>query len=181
LRGEPPGPPLALAAEPGSKERQIPSGEKGKILIIGLGNPGRGDDGIGPGLGARLEEDFKTGTEAGCDLAVEVRYQLNVEDALAFSRFDRVVVVDASRVAEPPFEFHPLEPQARVSFSTHALSPQAVLAWCRELYGRSPQVYALAVRGTAWELGEGLSPEAEKNLGLARKFLAGQIQRWIAD
>jgi len=146
-----------------------------------VGNPGRGDDGLGPALVARLEKERQTGAEPGFDLTVEVRFQLNVEDALVFSRFDRVVVIDASRTAEPPFEFFPLEAQAQVSFSTHALSPQAVLAWCRELYGHTPQAYALAIPGKSWTLGEELSPEAEKNLGAALDFLKEEVQRYARD
>ncbi|MGB9005683.1 MAG: hydrogenase maturation protease [Candidatus Aminicenantales bacterium] len=151
--------------------------------MCGVGNPGRGDDGIGPALVARLEKELRAGIEAepGLELAVEIRFQLNVEDALTFSRFDRVVVVDASRTAKSPFEFYRLEPQTQVSFSTHALLPQAVLAWCRELYGRTPEAYILAVRGVAWELGQGLSPEAEKNLGPALDFLKKHIQGRARD
>jgi len=147
-------------------------------LICGVGNPGRGDDGIGPALVSRLEKERKAepGLKAGSELSVEIRLQLNVEDALTFSQFDRVVVVDASRSAEPPFSFTPLESAPGVSFSTHALSAGAVLAWCRTLYGKSPDAYILAVRGAAWELGEKLSREAEENFGRALEFLKEYLE-----
>jgi len=144
-------------------------------LIYGVGNPGRGDDGIGPELVSRLEKEWPAGQDRknvpASELSLEIRFQLNIEDALNFSQFDRVVIIDASRTTEPPFSFTRLEPDPRVSFSTHALAPGAVLAWCRTLYNKIPEAYVLAVRGTSWELGQGLSPEGEENLNQALEYL----------
>ena len=46
-----------------------------RILVIGYGNPGRCDDGLGPALVARLESLRIPG------LSVEVDYQLSIEHA----------------------------------------------------------------------------------------------------
>ncbi len=101
----------------------------------------------------------------------EFRYQLGVEDALAVRDCDVVVFADAAKIGEGPALLTPLEPGAGFSFTTHALAPAAVLALCHELYGRVPKAYVLAVRGYDWEIGEGLSEGAERNLAAALTLL----------
>jgi hydrogenase maturation protease len=101
---------------------------------------------------------------------------LGVEDALAVRDCDVVIFADAAKSGDEPASLTPLEPDPAIAFSTHALAPAAVLALCRELYGRVPRAYLLAIRGTDWEIGEGLSEVAERNLaaalGLLRDFIA---------
>ena len=83
-----------------------------------------------------------------------------------------MVFADASGKGGEPVAFGEIAPAAAIAFTTHELSPQAVLALCEELYGRSPRGHLLAVRGYSWELGEGLSPEARRNLAAAAERLA---------
>jgi len=74
-----------------------------KTLVIGVGNAGRQDDGLGPALVERLAgvkppERVIVQTPDG---AVDAfwAYQLNIEDAAAVREYDRVVFVDASEGA----------------------------------------------------------------------------------
>ena len=143
-------------------------------LVCGYGNPGRRDDGLGPALVAGLESG--PGRKGRKDIRTEARLQLNIEDSLTVSAFEQVIFVDASKRAKAPFEFKKLRPQTRLAFSTHALSPQSVLALCRELYGRKPEAFLLAIRGYGWDLEEGLTPKAEANLARALKFMAGRLR-----
>ena len=152
-----------------------------KILIIGIGNPGRGDDGLGPALVARL-----AGAGAG-ELAegvvVEIpggpsavwKYQLNIEDANLIKDFDVVVFSDASTEGAAPVSLAEIAPAAAIVFTTHEMSPSAVLALGEELYGRTPRGYLLAMRGYSWELADGLSAAAAENietaLGRFREFM----------
>ena len=46
-----------------------------RILLLGFGNPGRQDDGLGPALVQAIEEMEIPGVRAEAD------YQLNIEDA----------------------------------------------------------------------------------------------------
>jgi hydrogenase maturation protease len=145
-------------------------GISGRALVLGIGNPGRGDDGLGPALvellgAARLE-----------GVTFDSNYQLNVEDALACSEHETVIFADASGTAEAPFSFTEIEPAREIAFTTHELSPAAVLALCEELYARCPKAWTLAVRGYAWDIGEGLSPRAEINLSAALAFLVGRLK-----
>ncbi len=58
-----------------------------------------------------------------------------------------------------------------MSYSSHVMSPAALLHAYRELYGNPPAVYLLEIRGERFELGEALSPEASINLKAAFNFL----------
>ena len=66
-----------------------------KILIIGYGNPGRQDDGLGVFL---VDELHKWANEAQLDyIYTDSNYQLNLEDAATISDFHLVVFADASK------------------------------------------------------------------------------------
>lgn len=143
------------------------------ILIYGYGNPGRQDDGLGPALVEQLEAWAKAEKISG--VAFDSNYQLNAEDALAVAESGQVVFIDAAKEGQAPFEFRPLAPQKEISFSTHAMPPESVLALADELYGARPPGWLLAIRGEAWELNAALSAAARSHLAAAREFL----QSWL--
>jgi hydrogenase maturation protease len=136
-----------------------------RVLVIGIGNPGRGDDGLGAAAVERLEALGLPGVT--CD----ANYQLNIEDALACSRHDVVVFVDAARDLRVPFTWTGVRAESALPAMSHAMGPGAVLGICAELYGRKPEAHLLAVRGRRWDVGEGLTPGAKKDLDEAVLFL----------
>jgi hydrogenase maturation protease len=138
--------------------------------VIGFGNPGRRDDGLGPAAAERLQARGLSGVSCDAD------YQLNIEDALAVSRHDVVIFVDAARNLRGPYAFTPVRPAPALPAMSHALGPTAVLALAAELYGKSPEAWILAIRGHRWTIGEGLSAKAEKNLDLALEFLENRLK-----
>ncbi len=138
----------------------------GRILVMGIGNPGREDDGLGPALAARIEALGLPAVET------DANYQLNIEDAEVCSRYAVVIFADAARRLRAPFRFSKLGPAAASPATSHALGPGAVLALCEKLYGRRPDARLLALRGHHWEVKEGLSPAAERDLRAALAFLA---------
>lgn len=131
------------------------------LLIYGIGNVGRQDDGLGPLLVERLEA---TGVPEGVTL--ESGYQLAPEDALALSAHETVLFVDASVAtdAPAPYALEPVGPATEISFSTHAMSIGSLLALCARLYGRAPRAYTLAIPGYAFEVNATLSGPAQENL-----------------
>ncbi len=155
--------------------RQRPAKEgplvRRRVLVLGIGNPGRGDDGLGAAAAERL------GSRRLPGLTCDANYQLNVEDALACSRHDVVVFVDAARGLGTPFSWSEVAEEASLPAMTHALGPSAVLALCAALYGRRPEAHLLAVRGHRWGVGEGLSPRAEADLAAALDFLERFIRQ----
>ncbi len=128
------------------------------LLIFAYGNPSRGDDALGPMLLERLEALNLPGIELLTD------FQLQVEHALDLQGREQVLFIDASVSCPPPFEFSRLFAVKDRSFTSHAMSPAALLQACQELYGEVPPAWLLAVRGETFELGESLSTAAEAAL-----------------
>jgi len=138
------------------------------VLLIGFGNPGRRDDGLGPRLAQAVEEAGVVGLDVDSD------YQLTVEDAEAVSRYDMVVFADASFNGPAPYEFRSIEAGGAPGFSSHSVEPEEVLMLAKTLFGKTPRGYVLGIRGYEFnEFGEGLSGKAEENLKAAVEFVKG--------
>lgn len=143
-----------------------------RILLIGFGNPGRGDDGLGPALAERLEALHLAG------VTVESDYQLAVEHASLAAEHEMVIFVDAALDAEQPFYFRPLTAApSPPGFTSHGISPAEVLHLARACYGSSPAGYLLGIRAHDVEaFREGLTRGAEEDLVRAlehvRRFIA---------
>jgi hydrogenase maturation protease len=132
-------------------------------LIYGIGNIGRQDDGLGWEFIDWLER------EGACARAEKVKfYQLNLEDADLISQKQKVLFIDASRdTALAHFRLYKAEPKMDVSFTSHAMSIETIMATCSLCFDRVPEVHVLAIRGHAWELQTGLTAQAKINLDLA--------------
>lgn len=149
----------------------IPKRKKGPtVLVLGIGNPGRRDDGLGAAAAERLNRRRLPGVV--CD----ANYQLNVEDALACAEHEVVIFVDAARGLRKPFAFRELKPAAALPVLSHALGPAAVLAVAAGLYGKTPDARLLAIRGHRFAVGEGLTDKAERDLALALDFLVAFLK-----
>lgn len=147
------------------------SEDAGTILLIGYGNPGRQDDGLGPTLANALATSDIPG------LTIDSDYQLTVDDAATVAAHDVVVFMDACVCGSEPFTFGPIQPERAVSFSSHSMTPPTVLALAQELFGASTRGYVLGVRGYCFdEFSERLSPQAQMNLDAARRFLEVLLQ-----
>ncbi len=135
-----------------------------RVLFYGIGNPGRRDDALGVEV---IEQLQKKSLPAWA--AFDSNYQLNVEDALLISEYEIVVFVDASQEkgVSWPYQFREVTPEDEFAFTSHSMSPGAVLNLCQKLYGRMPRTFLLAVLGYEWNLEEGLTPAARLNLAAA--------------
>lgn len=133
-----------------------------QTLVFGWGNPSRGDDAIGPLAVEAIEALGRPDVECLTD------FQLQVEHALDLQGRRRVLFIDASESAPAPYAVAPLEGRADASYTTHEMSPQAVLHVYGSVLGTPPPpAHLLAVRGDAWELGTDPSPAALANLSEA--------------
>ncbi len=141
------------------------------VLLIGFGNPGRLDDGLGPALAAAIERLNLRG------VTVDADYQLTVEDAAAVAGHDIVIFADADVSGPEPFSFRRIGPAAEWSFSTHAVEPASVLGLADRLFGARAEGYTLAIRGYDFDgFGERLSPPARANLAAATGFLENALR-----
>ena len=146
------------------------------ILIIGYGNPGRQDDGLGPALAEAVERLALPGVSVDSD------YQLTVEHAEMAARHRVVVFADATTEGSDSFTWSRVEPnEAGIRFSSHHLAPADVLVLARDLFSAEPEGYVLAIRGRCFgELAPGLSAEAQAALNEAVDFLAADCSKLIA-
>lgn len=114
-------------------------------------------------------------------------FQLQIEHAVDLEGRALVLFVDASVSCPPPYQFTRLRPERDTSYTSHALSPAAVLHVYEQINHLSPPpAFLLAIRGERFELGESPSSAAEANLAatleFARRLLvrrdAGTWERW---
>lgn len=123
------------------------------VLVFGWGNASRGDDALGPLFVERLRE--RLGDRADGRVEVLDDYQLQPEHALDLAGRERVLFVDASLSGAAPFEVSAVNPRRDASFSSHAMSPQAVLQTYVDVRGETPPpATLLAIRGESFGLGE---------------------------
>jgi hydrogenase maturation protease len=144
--------------------RAAPLGRGPRILVIGYGNPGRRDDGLGPAFVSRLEALSLSG------VTVESDYQLAIEHAHLVAQHDAVVFADAAADIDDRSRFYlrALEPAPDVHCSSHSISPRAVLQLAAQCFGARPNGWLLGIRPLDLEsFGDGLTPEAEGNLSAA--------------
>ncbi len=142
-----------------------------RVLVIGYGNPGRQDDGLGPACAEALQAMDLPGVTVDSD------YQLTVEDAAQVAAHERAIFVDAAVQGPEPFAWQPIPPSEAASFTTHSVEPGAIVTLARDLFGWVPQAYVLAIRGYRFnEFGEGLSDQARQNLAAAIAFLRSCVQ-----
>jgi hydrogenase maturation protease len=141
-----------------------------KLVVFGYGNPSRGDDALGPEILARLETE-RAARADWADIELVPDFQLQIEHALDLEGRGLALFIDASVSSEPPFAFERLEPRRDTSYTSHALTPPAVLHVYAQTTGRAPPpAYVLSVRGYRFGLGQPLSEEARRNLESASAF-----------
>ena len=153
-------------------------------VLLGYGNPSRGDDALGPRLLERAEAWLAD--HPGLDVATVTDFQLQIEHALDLKGRDLALFLDADAACPGAFAFAPVTPARDDSYTTHELSPGAVLQVFQQVEGAAPPpAYILSVRGERFDLGEPLSPGAEAHLEAAWVFLQGLLEdprpeRWIS-
>ncbi|PKD41959.1 Ni/Fe hydrogenase [Methylomonas sp. Kb3] len=137
------------------------------ILVFGYGNPSRGDDAVGPLLLDYLAEHLDLS-----NIELLSDFQLQIEHALDIQGRELVVFVDAAVDCPESFTFTPLTPAQDHSYSSHALSPAALLSVYAAVGKQAPPpCYLLSIQAEAFELGSGLSERCAANLIEACRFI----------
>ena len=145
-----------------------------KMLLIGIGNCSRRDD----GLGWAFLDDIKKRKVPGVELIY--KYQLNIEDAEMITEANTIIFIDAfSGELANGFSFEKCMPIDSFEFTTHALSPGVIVSFCNNLSDIEPDAYILKIQGNEWELKDGLSPFGDTNLQKALDFFLNEITKKI--
>lgn len=135
------------------------------ILILGLGNPLRGDDGIGPRV---VEELNRRGLPEGVTALDGGTGGLDLLNVLEGR--ERVVIVDAAEIGREPGQFVRFTPdemrltRSTETFSSHHAGLAEALALAEALGRPLPEIVILGVQPAAMEWREGLSPAVEATL-----------------
>ena len=142
------------------------------ILIFGVGNESRGDDALAPLLVRQLQAEGIRYVEFIED------YQLQVEHVTDLLDRSAVLFVDADISCAEPFHFSEIAAAKDSSYTSHVMTPFALLHTYRQVYGMdAPSSFLLRIRGYGFELGASLSDEASANLARA----TARAREWLAD
>jgi hydrogenase maturation protease len=155
----------------------FPEEHRPGLLILACGNPSRGDDALGPLFLERLARGREPRGDCD-DVELLADFQLQIEHAVDLGERDLVLFVDASASCPPPFQFARLRPARDTSYTSHALSPAAVLHVYQQInHALPPPAFQLAIRGERFELGEPPSAAAEAHLAAALEFTGRLLAR----
>jgi hydrogenase maturation protease len=141
-----------------------------EVLILGLGNPLRGDDGAGWRIASELALGFD-----GRSIEAVPCHQLTPELAERLAAVKRVIFVDAAVGSQPGLvrcETIPHEPPPPSAFS-HRLNPPVLLQFARKMFGVSPEAVQVTVTGQNFDYAENLSAPVEGAL----PQLLGAVER----
>jgi hydrogenase maturation protease len=141
------------------------------VLVIGYGNPLRGDDGVGWRVAETIVSDPRL---AGAH--VMTAHQLLPELAVELGEAGLAVLVDA-RVGEPPgsISVKHVAPVAEGSPFGHHLTPAALAALALTVVGRSADVVVVSIGIKSTEPGTGLSHAVADAVPAVREVVADLV------
>ena len=150
-------------------------------LLIGFGNIGRGDDGLGPVIVKRIAE---SGEFADINLKAVTLFQLDVTLCDELNSVDLAVFVDArSDDSDDPLIvrkeiMNPSEIMA--SHSSHTCSINGLLNVTNNIYGSMPECYSVLPKAYEFSFEEGLSEKAIESADLARDRIKEILNEYSA-
>ena len=141
---------------------------KGKVVIVGIGNPLRGDDGFGPAF----IEDLRGRVSALCidgGSAPE-----NYIGKIIKEEPDTILIVDAVHLDLAPGEYRLLEKEdiLECGFTTHDLSPHMFIDFLEK--ETKADIYLLGVQPKSLSFGDQMSEPVKRALQELIGLLKGQ-------
>lgn len=141
-----------------------------QVLVIGYGNPLRGDDGIGQTVATEVEE-----WELG-EVRSRAVHQLMPELAQELSEVNLAIFVDAALSGDEVTRSQ-LEPAPEQGLPWgHSLSPSRLLALCQWLYQTVPQAWMISVPGVDFSDSDRLSPLAQERVKIALNHISNLLK-----
>jgi hydrogenase maturation protease len=130
-----------------------------KPLIIGLGNPLRGDDSAGQRAAEALYHCI-----APESADIRLCHQLTPELSEPLARASLAVFIDARDGGEPGQICVQQLDSGGETRHTHFMTPGALLLMAKTLYGRAPHAWLVTISAAQFDLGAPLSPDVEAAL-----------------
>lgn len=146
------------------------------ILLVGIGNDFRRDDGVGLVVARALKARNLSGTTV-----VETN-EAGVGLLELWRGADRVFIVDAVRSGAAPGFLHTIDldthvlPADLTASSSHALGLANTIELARALDCLPPALIIYGIEGQAFGLGEGLSPEVARRLPAIIEAIVQQLR-----
>lgn len=147
----------------GSKSSDHPRRLNKRILVIGLGNPERSDDGVGLVIARRLQArapDCVCVEQSGGDIMSLLELWRGIDD---------VILIDAMKANDTPGQFRwfdvstcDLPEQTFLEHSTHAFGLHQAVAMARALGELPRSTHVVGVQGSNFTAGSRLSVEVER-------------------
>jgi len=142
------------------------------ILVVGIGNTLRCDDGVGPYVAGCIEAKAIKGVK------VLVTQQLHVEDIDQMLAFDRVILIDAS-TAGPVLEFRRVEGvKGQPLSSSHHLSAETFVNLADSLYHKSLFMQLCSIRGHNFNVGDKITPAVQACANQAVELICSSISHF---
>ncbi len=137
------------------------AGSRPKVLVVGVGNEYRQDDGVGPAVIGELRPRVPDGVD------VCVHQGDGVTLTELWNGYDRVIVVDAAASGAEPGTVHRLEahrrpvPRTLFRYSTHDFGLAEAVELARALDTMPDELIIYGVEGERFGHGRGLSPRVQ--------------------
>ncbi|MBL6946600.1 MAG: hydrogenase maturation protease [Rhodospirillales bacterium] len=147
-------------------------GSDPRILVIGIGNRFRRDDGAGPVIADRLSEHGIETVELGGD---------GTELMQAWENGDHVILIDAALSGAAPGTIHHFDPistevpSGLFHYSSHQFSVAEAIEMARVLGHLPPRMSVYGIEGKDFSYGEELSPEITGALDRVTELILAEI------
>jgi hydrogenase maturation protease len=160
-----------------------------RVLVIGIGNPLRGDDALGWHAAQQLARLYGAGAEAqfledhrwlSPDGAVEIMtcQQMTMDLVEPVHAAEQVIFIDASVQGEPGFlKCETVMPDTPQNLISHQFDAPTLLAAVQALYGVCPKGVVVSVTAGMFDFVEELSPAVAARL----PELVKQVQQMLAQ
>lgn len=143
-------------------------------MVIGVGNPYRGDDAVGVVIARRVRE-----LAPGVRVLEEAAEPLELMDTWAGA--DRVILVDAVVSGTTPGTIHRFEPVGEplpaqlFRYSTHAFSVAEAIELARAMERLPPELVLYGVEGAEFAAGAELSPAVAGVVDEVARRIAAEV------
>lgn len=146
------------------------------IIIIGVGNEYRGDDGAGIAVARRLRTLFPA------DVLIQEESGEGTALIQAWQGAAWVMLMDAVRSGAPPGAIHRLDagaasvPSGFFHYSTHAFSVAEAIELARSLEQLPPHLIVYGIEGENFTAGVGLSLAVERAVEAVAELAADEVR-----
>jgi len=156
------------------------------IALVGIGQPLRGDDGIGPeAVRQWSRQHAQSASDPSVQIVIAETPGLELLELMRDA--DAVILVDAAQSGDPAGTVRvrtslPEAGSTPAEKTAHGFGVAEAIALARKIGARLPaHIVFIGVEGSRWELGEDLSDPVRRAIPEAAREIQNQISRWASE